>query len=139
MNGRAIGCIALGAIVFVLIGIAGINVASSRIGCPSRLQWDDRLYAPIGTPAPSPDIGGHGAAVKLGSTFIGLTTRGIYGPSPVPGAVSPAPRPDLIAMDCANGHFQTYRNAGPAPTATPSAAAMFWSPLVRIATSGRHA
>ena len=58
MNGRAIGCIALGAIVFVLIGIAGINVASSRIRCPNRLQWGDRFYAPTGTPAPSPDTGG---------------------------------------------------------------------------------
>jgi hypothetical protein len=32
-------------------------------------------------------------------------------------------------MDCGDGHFQTYRNAGPAPTATPSPAAML--PLMR--------
>lgn len=123
MNGRAIGCIALGAIVFVLIGIAGINVASSRIGCPDRLQWGDRFYGPTGTPAPSPETGGGSTPVKLGSTFIGLTTRSIYGP---PGSSSSglAARPELIAMDCGNGMFQTYRKAGAAPTATPSPAAM---------------
>ena len=123
MNGRAIGCLALGAIVFVLIGIAGINVASSRIGCPDRLQWGDRFYAPTGTPAPSPETGGASTPVKLGSTFVGLTTRSIYGP---PGSSSSdsSGRPDLIAMDCGNGTFLTYRNAGQAPTATPSPAAM---------------
>jgi hypothetical protein len=123
VNGRAIGCIALGAIVFILIGIAGINVASSRIGCPDRLQWGDRFYAPTGTPAPSPETGGATTPVKLGSTFIGLTTRSIYGPSTSPSSTSPAARSDLIAMDCGDGRFQTYRNAGPAPTATPSAGA----------------
>jgi len=123
VNGRAIGCIALGAIVFVLIGIAGINVASSRVGCPDRLQWGDRFYAPTGTPAPSPETGSAGTPVKLGSTFVGLTTRSIYGP---PGSSSSdsSVRPDQIAMDCGNGMFQSYRNAGPAPTATPSPAAM---------------
>jgi len=123
VNPRAIGCIALGAVVFVLIGIAGINVASSRIGCPNRLQWGDRFYAPTGTPAPSPETGGASTPVKLGSTFIGLTTRSIFGPSS-PGSGSPAPQPNVIAMDCGDGRFQTYRNAGPAPTATPSRAAM---------------
>ena len=123
MNGRAIGCIALGAVVFVLIGIAGINLASSRIGCPDRLQWGDRFYAPTGTPAPSPETGGASTPVKLGSTFIGLTTRSIYGPSGSSSSGSSV-RPDLIAMDCGNGMFQTYRKAGPAPTAKPSPAAM---------------
>jgi hypothetical protein len=132
VNGRAIGCIALGAIVFVLIGIAGINVASSRIGCPNRLQWGARFYAPTGTPAPSPDTGGASSPFKLGSTFIGLITRSIYGPSS-PGSGSPAPQPDVIAMDCGDGRFQTYRNAGAAPTTTPSPAAML--PLALFGTT----
>jgi hypothetical protein len=127
VNGRAIGCIALGAVVFVLIGIAGINVASSHIGCPNRLQWGDRFYAPIGTPAPSPQTGGTSAAVKLGSTFIGLTTRSIYGPSS-PGSASPAPQPDKIAMECGDGRFQAYGDAGAAPTATPSPVAQRFVP-----------
>jgi hypothetical protein len=127
VNARALGCIALGAIVFVLIGIAGINVASSRIGCPDRLQWGDRFYAPTGTPAPSPEAGGGSPPVKLGTTFIGLTTRSIYGPGASPSGAAAA-RPDVIAMDCGDGQFQTYRNAGPAPTATPSPAAAIFRP-----------
>ena len=129
MNGRAIGCIALGAVIFVLIGIAGINVASSRIGCPDRLQWGDRFYAPTGTPAPSPETGGGGhSPAKLGSTFFGLTTRSIYGP---PGSASASPgsaQPDLIAMECGDGRFQTYRKAAQAPTLTPSPAARLPDP-----------
>jgi hypothetical protein len=128
VNGRSIGCITLGAVVFVLIGIAGINVASSRIGCPNRLQWGDRFYGPTGTPAPSPQTGGGAAPVKLGTTFIGLTTRAIYGP---PGSLSSASgdaatRPEIIAMECGDGRFQAYRKAAPAPTVTPSPAAIIW-------------
>jgi hypothetical protein len=124
VNGRAIGCIAFGAVIFVLIGVAGINVASSRIGCPDRLQWGDRFYTPTGTPAPTPETGDASPPVKLGSTFIGLTTRGIYGPPGSPSASTGSARPELIAMDCGDGRFQTYRKAASAPTLTPSPAAM---------------
>ena len=128
MNGRAIGCITLGAVIFVLIGIAGINVASSRIGCPDRLQWGDRFYAPLGTPAPSPQVGDGGPPAKLGSTFIGLTTRTIYGPPGALASGATTPRPDQIAMDCGNGGFQTYGKADVAPTVTPSPAAILPRP-----------
>lgn len=124
MNGRAIGCIALGAVIFVLIGVAGINVASSRVGCPDRLQWGDRFYAPVGTPASSPQIGIGRPPAKLGSTFIGLTTRTIYGPPGAQASGAAMARPDQIAMDCGNGGFQTYDKADAAPTVTPSPAAM---------------
>lgn len=120
MNWRAIGCIGVGAIVFVLIGILGLNVASSRIGCPDRLQWRDLSYAPTGTPAPSPQTGAPGAAVKLGSTFIGLTTRDIYGPPGSGPASSAADRPATIAMDCGDGTYLTYLRGGVVPTITPS-------------------
>src|SRR5207237_2269779 len=108
--------------VFVMRS-AGCNAAPSRVGGPDRLQWRDRFLAPTGTPAPSPETGAAGTPVKLGSTFIGLTTRSIYGP---PGSSSSGSsvRPAQIAMDCGNGMFQSYRNAGPAPTATPPPAAM---------------
>jgi hypothetical protein len=120
VTGRAIGCIVLGAIVFVLIGLAGLNVASSRIGCPDRLQWGDHFYEPAGTPAPSPETGPGGAAVKLGSTFIGLTTRDIYGPPGTSPSGQSGGKPALIAMDCGDRHFLSYRRAASAPTLTPS-------------------
>ncbi|TME33984.1 MAG: hypothetical protein E6I62_03265 [Chloroflexi bacterium] len=137
MNARAIGCIGLGAVVFILIGILGINVASSRIGCPDRLQWGDRLYAPTGTPAPSPDTGGSEPPAKLGTSFIGLTTREVYGPAGSTSSDAPG-RTSIIAMDCGDGRFQSYRNAGPAPTATPSAEAMLREglrPATRLRTA----
>lgn len=120
MNPRAIGCIGAGAIVFILIGILGLNIASSRIGCPDRLQWRDLSYTPTGTPAASPQTGGIGAAVKLGSTFIGLTTRDIYGPPGSGPASSAAERPLTIAMDCGDGTYLTYLQRGVVPTVTPS-------------------
>lgn len=120
MNRRAIGCIGVGAVVFVLIGLAGLNLASSRLGCPDRLQWRDLSYLPTGSPAPSPEAGGSGAAVKLGSTFIGLTTRDIYGPPGSGPASSAADRPGTIAMDCGDGSYLTYQRAGSVPTLTPS-------------------
>jgi len=120
VNWRAIGCIGIGSVVFVLIGILGLNVASSRIGCPDRLQWRELSYAPIGTPAPSPQAGGSGAAVKLGSTFIGLTTRDIYGPPGSSPSASSSDRPGVIAMDCGDGSFLAYRLVGTVPTLSPS-------------------
>jgi hypothetical protein len=120
VSGRALGCIVLGAIVFVLVGLAGLNVASNRTGCPGRLLWGDHFYEPIGTPAPSPQTGPGGAPVKLGSTFIGLTTRDIYGPPGSSPSGQSDGRPAVIAMSCGDGHFLSYRRAAAAPTLTPS-------------------
>jgi hypothetical protein len=120
VNWRAIGCIGLGSIVFIGIGILGLNVASSRIGCPDRLQWRDLAYAPSGSPAPSPQTGVPGAAVKLGTTFIGLTTRELFGPPGSAPSSSSSDRPTVIALDCGDGTFVTYRQAGTVPTVTPS-------------------
>ncbi len=118
MNARAIGCIAAGCIIFVLIGIAGLNLASSRVGCPSGIQWQDLAYGPQGTPAPSPMVG-EDSPVKLGSTFIGLTTRTVYGPAAAGASPSGPNRPRVIALDCADGTFQTYRNTGVIPASSP--------------------
>jgi hypothetical protein len=121
VNLRAIGCIGLGSIIFILVGIAGLNVASSRLGCPDRLQWRELSYAPLGTPGPSPDAGGSGNAVKLGVTLIGLTTRDIYGPPGSTPTASAAERPEIIAMDCGDGTFVSYRQGSPVPTLSPEA------------------
>jgi hypothetical protein len=120
VNWRAVGCIGAGSIVFVLVGLLGLNIASSRIGCPDRLQWRDLSYAPTGEPAPSPQAGGQGDPIKLGSTFIGLTTRDIYGPPGSSPSTLSGDRPAAIAMDCGDGTFLTYLQAGTVPTITPS-------------------
>jgi len=55
MNWRAIGCLVIGAAVFVGIGLLGMSFAfRAQPGCPDRLQWADRAYEAQGTPAPSP-------------------------------------------------------------------------------------
>jgi hypothetical protein len=118
---RAIALVIAGSLVFILIGVAGLSLAFSRIGCPDRIQWRDLSYLPVGSPLPSPDTGDAGAPAKLGTTFIGLTTRDIYGPAGSSRSPEAAARPTVIAMDCGDGTFLKYRQAGPVPTATPSA------------------
>ncbi len=118
MNVRAIGCIVVGAVIFILIGLAGLNLASSRVGCPSGIGWLDRTYEPAGTPASSP-VAGDGTPVKLGSTFIGLATRSVYGPAGTDPSASGSTRPDVIALDCGDGTFQTYRSSGAGSTSAP--------------------
>ncbi len=122
MNTRAIGCILAGSIVFILIGILGLNLASSRVGCPSGIRWQELTYAPEGTPRPSPVVG-EGTPVKLGSTFIGLATRSVYGPPGSVAVASGADRPAVIALDCGDGTFQTYTDTGAVTVPSPSVAA----------------
>ncbi len=120
MNARAIGCIAAGSIVFVLIGILALNLASTRVGCPSALGWGSRSYAADGTPGPSPRVDGNGAPVSLGSTFIGLATRDVYGPPGTDPSAAGTDRPGVIALACGDGTFQTYRLVGADTTPGPS-------------------
>lgn len=113
MNWRAIGCGLLAAVVFVAIGLYGMSLAFSRIdGCPTLLQWGDRTYLPVGKAAASPSFA-EGSPVEIGSTFIGLTTRRVWGP---PGS-SPSPlaadRPDSIILDCSDGTVQAYHVKSP--------------------------
>jgi len=122
MNWRAIGC--LGAIFggFIIIGLIGMSLAfRGQDGCPANLQWADRLYLADGTPAPSPAFGVDGAAVKIGATFSGLTTRTVYGPPGSSPSKSAADRPSVVSMDCNDESFQTYRWDGITRTPLPSA------------------
>lgn len=115
MNWRAIGCGGLAIVVFVGIGLFGMSLAFSRLeGCPSRLQWGDRAYLPAGTPAAEPSFA-EGPAVAIGSTFIGLTTRRVWGPPGSTPLEAASHRPDRIVIDCADGSVQAYSGESPAP------------------------
>jgi hypothetical protein len=110
VNWRAIGCGVVAAVMFVGIGLLGMSMAFSRLdGCPPLLQWADRRYEPSGLPTDAPRFELPGEPVSLGSTFIGLTTRTIFGPPGSRQSTTAADRPDQIALDCADGFFQTYR------------------------------
>lgn len=109
MNWRAAGCLVVGIGAFVGIGLLGMSMAFGQLdGCPQRLQWADRAYLPEGTPGPSPDVGG-GEAVEIGSTFLGLTTRRVFGPPGSEPTTEADDRPEVIALDCADGTYGIYR------------------------------
>ena len=121
MNWRAIGCLALIFGGFLLIGLLGMAVAfRDQAGCAANLQWDDRVYFADGTPAPSPAFGVPGPASNIGSTFIGLTTRTVYGPPGSSPSTDADDRPRVVAMDCNDGTFQTYEWDGVTRTPLPS-------------------
>ena len=121
MNWRAIGCLVIGVGAFVGIGLLGMSVAfRAQPGCPERLQWDDRAYAADGTPAPSAAFTSPGEAVAIGSTFFGLTTRQMYGPPGSSPSTEAADRPQTVALDCADGTFQTYTWDGSILTPAPA-------------------
>jgi len=113
MNWRAAGCLVAGVGSFLALGLLGMWLAFARLdGCPVQLQWAERTYLPAGGPAASPSFAAPGEPVDLGSTFIGLTTRTVYGPPGSAPSTSSADRPDTIALDCADGTFQTYAFSG---------------------------
>lgn len=122
MNWRAAGCLVAGVTVFLAIGLLGLWLAfRDATGCPSSLQWADRAYGAVGTPMPSPDLG-PGDAVDIGSTFMGPTTRTVFGPPGSSPSTDAADRPSTIALDCADGSYQVYRWDGRTltPDASPS-------------------
>jgi hypothetical protein len=115
VNWRAIGCGLLAATVFVAIGLLGMSMAFSRLeGCTDRVQWGDAAYLPVGSPTGEPSFADGGDPVEIGSTFVGLTTRRVWGP---PGSVpygsvasgSVFEKPQQIILDCGDGTFQEYR------------------------------
>jgi hypothetical protein len=115
VNWRAIGCGGLAIVVFLGIGLLGMSMAFSRLeGCPDRLQWGDRAYLPTGTPAAEPSFAG-GSPVEIGSTFIGLTTRQVWGPPGSRPSEAAADRPDRIFLDCADGSVQAFARESAVP------------------------
>jgi hypothetical protein len=116
MNLRAAGCLVVGVAAFVALGVWGLSLAlRDAQGCPPSLQWADRSYVALGTPAPSPDVGGR--AVDIGSTLMGPVSRRAFGPPGSSPSSDAADRPALIALECGDGTYQTYRwePASPSP------------------------
>ena len=115
MNWRAIGCGGLAVVIFLAIGLYGMSLAFSRLdGCPDRLQWGDRAYLPAGSPVAEPSFD-DGSPVEIGSTFIGLTTRRVWGPPGSKPSQAAAARPARIFLDCADGSVQAYAGQSPSP------------------------
>lgn len=113
MNWRAIGCLGIGIVLFVGIGLVGLNLATSRVGCPARLVWGDEAWEADGAATSEPRIGTGGEEpVEIGATLIGLTSRRVYGPpgsAPVTGSDNELPA--QLSLECGDGTFQGYRSA----------------------------
>jgi hypothetical protein len=122
VNWRAFGCLGIGVILFIGIGVLGLNMATSRAGCPARLVWQDEAWEPDREPTDAPRIGSSSdAPVEIGTTLIGMTSRRVYGPAgsaPVAGGTNDLPA--QLAVECGDGTFQSY-HAAASRGAPPSA------------------
>jgi hypothetical protein len=115
VNRRAIGCGTLAIVVFLAVGLWGMSKAFDRLeGCPGQLQWGDRVYLPSGSHRPEPSFA-EGSPVELGSTFIGLTTRRVWGPPGSAPSQSAADRPTQIYLDCDDGSVLLFAAESAAP------------------------
>jgi hypothetical protein len=111
MNWRAIGCLGIGIVAFVGVGILGLTLASGRAGCPAQLAWQDATWEPDRPATSSPAVGRE-APVEIGTILVGLSSRRVYGPAgSTPSASPPAALPVQVAVECGDGTFQTYRTA----------------------------
>lgn len=113
MNWRAIGCGTLAIAVFLAVALWGMSKAFDRLeGCPNRLQWGDRAYLPAASPRAAPSFA-EGSPVEIGLTFIGLTTRQVWGPPGSSPSQSAGDRPDRIYLDCDDGTVRLFVERSP--------------------------
>lgn len=112
MNGRAIGCGALGAVVFIGIGLFGIWRASAPAECPDLLPYEPAAYEPVGSTTTEPTLEGIGDALEqAGSASFGLARWDVYVEPGFAPAASGDPLPQRIVLDCGDGTFQAYHRA----------------------------
>lgn len=117
MNWRAAGCLVIGSLLFVGIGLLGLSLATSRVGCFDALQTADGPYVAAGAPVASPTLPGGASPVRIGSTLVGLASRAVYGPTGTDVNDPNAPRPSEIAVECGDGTYRGYV-LQPAPSAS---------------------
>lgn len=118
MNWRAIGCGGSAAAAFIAIGLLAMWLAfGGEEGCPTSLRWAERTYVADGVATDAPVVAADGEPVEIGSTFVGLTTRRVFGAPGTPLAPTGDARPATIAVECGDGTYQTYAwNGGARPS-----------------------
>jgi hypothetical protein len=109
---RAIGCGALAALVFVLVGLVAIWRAGPQPGCPPMLEYTDGAYEPVGSQHDTARLAGVDASLEPGfRTSVGFSSYTVWvAPADVPTA-SAAPLPDDFVLECGDGTFQAYRRS----------------------------
>jgi hypothetical protein len=110
VNWRALGCGALAAAVFVLVGLVAIWRAGAPAECPGRLPYQPAAFQPVGSPSASPHLEGIGEPlVTAGSASFGLASWRVWvEPERVPRA-SGELLPQRIVLECGDGTFQAYQ------------------------------
>ncbi len=110
MNGRAIGCGALAAAVFIGIGIFGILHAGAPAECPARLPYEPSAFEPVGEPTTEPVLDGiAGPLDPAGSTSFGLASWPVFVEPGFAPTASAARLPQRIVLGCGDGTFQAYQ------------------------------
>jgi hypothetical protein len=110
MNWRAIGCGALAAGVFVLVGILSIVRVGAPAECPPSLPYDPAPYRPASEPTDSPRLEGIDEPLEqAGSTSFGLARWDVWvEPGRAPTA-SGEPLPQRIVLGCGDGTYRAYQ------------------------------
>jgi hypothetical protein len=108
LNWRAAGCLVIGSLVFIGIGLLGLSLATSRTGCFDELQTAGGVYRAAAGPGASPALPGGGEAKQIGTTLVGLSTRKVYGPADTDVTDPQARRPAELAVECGDGTFRSY-------------------------------
>ena len=112
MNGRAIGCGGLAALVFVGVGVFGVLRATAPAECPDLLPYEPAAYRPVGPSTAEPALEGiAGPLERAGSTSFGLAGWDVYVQPGFAPASSGQPLPQRIVLDCGDGTFQAYQRA----------------------------
>jgi hypothetical protein len=114
VNWRALGCGALAAAVFVLVGLFGIwRAVSPARDCPPEFQTPSGVWRPDGEPTDEPTLpGGSGPLEPGGELGFGLATWELW---VVPGTAPTAsadPLPDRLVLGCADDSYQAYARDG---------------------------
>ena len=75
MSGRAVGCGALAAAVFVAIALFAVFRAGAPDGCPDLLPYEPASYEPVGVPTDTPVLEGiDEPLVEAGRAAFGLAS-----------------------------------------------------------------
>jgi hypothetical protein len=108
LNWRAAGCLVIGSVVFIGVGLLGLSLATSHVGCFNELQTSDGVYRASGSVTSAPALAGGGEPLEIGTTLVGLSTRRVYGPPGTDVNDVNAPRPPEISIECGDGTYQGY-------------------------------
>lgn len=108
MNWRALGCIGLAAVVFVLVGILGLSRALTPTACPPAFEVPSGRYMPIGEATSTPRLPDSDDTLEpAGELGLGAAWELWLRPGEAPAASGEELPPQLV-LECGDGTYQGY-------------------------------